>query len=503
MNPELVNLSFNGLFDGDRHDLLLSKTMAQGRYLKSKAGGGLISKEGTLIYVTDALLGILNCSSKNIIGRTLRDFIDEPSYKKLKRFINNKNEEILSFITLSQEKGGHKTYLYFEIYPPLQGRQEFGFYVKPYSTEKIIKTTISDKKYLETIVSNINAVVWIRTPDAQKYLYMSPNYKKFFGMTLEEYYQNPNGFFDRVHPEDHERFLQEYFTITPESYYRYKMPDGAWKYFSVYRFTLNDCEDIPQLIGGITVDNTNLYKAQVSLAEKKKELKQQNQHLVKLNEMLENFTMLACHDMTQPLRIFSAYTKMLENKYLQTRDENGTHLFSGIKAAIHRMKDLIQGMADLSLIQNGVATKKPCNVSRMLATVIEPMFINDVNPGFILEYGKLTEVEANEDHITSLFKNLIENSIKYNENIPYIKIWSKRFSKGTVYAIQDNGIGIPEHSHRQIFSLGYRLPEATQREGTGIGLSACEKLMAIYKGKIWVHSRPGGGSTFYLLFPLC
>ena len=132
-----------------------------------------------------------------------------------------------------------------------------------------------------------------------------------------------------------------------------------------------------------------------------------------------------------------------------------------------------------------------------------PLFINPLHPNLEIRQIRMTYLHVDEDHLITIFKNIIENAIKYNRCInKKIQIHSRRFKGGAIVSVSDNGVGIPKDQQEDIFSFGKRGVDASAvAQGFGIGLAACKRIIELYKGKIWVKSKPGQGSTFYMYFP--
>lgn len=367
------------------------------------------------------------------------------------------------------------------------------------------KTLFPSQVTIEEIIGNMDVLIVISSYDHQEIHHITPNFEKIFGLLFEDFINDKALFTKRIHPLDFNKITRIYNIsqreLIRELDFRYLLNNGQWGYFNVYRFPLYDEEGNECQIASIIIDNTKLYNLQEKLHLEKNIIIKQNKKLIKINELLENFTAFACHDLVQPLRIANNYTQLLEGKHLQNMDEEGKQIFSSIYAANNRMKNLIEDIKSLFLIRDE-STKNPLiDPKKLIEEIIKPLYTSSVSPLCTLELKELHPLSIKEEHFIIILENIIENSIKYNNIFPHIKIHSKIFKTGVVYVITDNGIGIPIESQEEIFKLGKRLSIKSDLPGTGIGLWACKKIMALYGGEIWVHSQIHKGSNFYIFIP--
>jgi signal transduction histidine kinase len=110
-------------------------------------------------------------------------------------------------------------------------------------------------------------------------------------------------------------------------------------------------------------------------------------------------------------------------------------------------------------------------------------------------------VRADGTYLIPLFQNLASNAIKYRNNEPpRIHIGAREVDGELRFSVSDNGIGIDPEYHQQIFEVFQRL-HGREVPGTGLGLAICKRVVERYRGRIWVESQPGSGSTFYFTMP--
>ena len=117
--------------------------------------------------------------------------------------------------------------------------------------------------------------------------------------------------------------------------------------------------------------------------------------------------------------------------------------------------------------------------------------------GAQVTYGELPRVSGTPQ-LGQLLQNLIGNGIKYCEaEIPLVDVSAQPVDGNTwQFSVKDNGIGIPEKSHQDIFEPFHRLRSEAKYEGTGLGLATCKKIVERHGGTISCQSSEGHGTTF-------
>jgi len=227
-----------------------------------------------------------------------------------------------------------------------------------------------------------------------------------------------------------------------------------------------------------------------------------NEQLACSNRRLTQFASVASHDLQEPLRKICNFASLLEMEIGdQLQGESKQYLGYMLDGA-NRMSDLIQDILQYSEITPG---------SEDLSFVDLHGAIDVVKNGLSEQLGKeqveLTvtgslPIYTSEKMLPLLLGNLINNAIKYrSEKPPRIDVVASADFDGVLLRVSDNGMGIPEKSREEVFSMFKRLHSKDKIAGTGIGLSICKQVVELSGGRIHIEESESGGCTFVMYFP--
>lgn len=234
------------------------------------------------------------------------------------------------------------------------------------------------------------------------------------------------------------------------------------------------------------------------------ELEHVNNRLLESNEELERFTYIASHDLKEPLRNITSFINLIERKLGKRADAELEEYMEYVTRNTRQMYSLIEDVLDFSRIVALEIRGTKCIELNVLMIDVEAAvsrLLNEKN-GEIKIAEPLPSIRGHKTHIFMLFKNLIENGIKYNEaDRPLIEISHREEEQFYRFFVKDNGIGIDPKYYDQIFEMFKRMNTRDKYEGTGIGLATCKKIVSKYGGRIGLESEEGRGTTFFFTWP--
>jgi light-regulated signal transduction histidine kinase (bacteriophytochrome) len=257
------------------------------------------------------------------------------------------------------------------------------------------------------------------------------------------------------------------------------------------------------------------------IAERTSELADANRELKQKNDENEMFVYSVSHDLRSPLINLQGFSAELEKacKILEglfadpaLADEprqKAKAVFDGkimkslgfIRAAVTRSDHIISSLLRLSRAGRVEYRWEKVDVQEVVTRVLDSMKLVLEEKAVEVVLGKLEATWGDATAIEQAFANLIGNATTYLDSTRVAKIEigceKSKHGRGIVYFVRDNGLGIAESHRARIFQVFQRAHPGIG-SGEGIGLSIVARVAERHRGRVWVESCVGEGSTFYL-----
>lgn len=239
-----------------------------------------------------------------------------------------------------------------------------------------------------------------------------------------------------------------------------------------------------------------------SISAKETALDDKARELERSNQELSQFAYIASHDLQEPLRMVASFLSLLKRRHADKLDAEANEFIDFAVDGATRMKLLINELLGYSRISNRPLELGTVALSETVDGVIKLLSPRIAELHATITVDPLPVLKADPSQMERLFRNLIENALKYHgEAAPRIKVSAEQRGGVWTFTVADNGIGIdPAHADK-IFAIFTRLHSRDKYEGTGIGLAACRRIVERHGGRIWVEPNPDGGSIFRFTVP--
>lgn len=225
-----------------------------------------------------------------------------------------------------------------------------------------------------------------------------------------------------------------------------------------------------------------------------------------LDELKSEFVATVSHDLRVPLTFMRGYATMLP-MVGQLNPKQG-EFADKIVVGIEQMSELIEDLLDLNRIEAGVGlARETCQLNELVNSAVANFRNNAANKNIALSLqlaDDLPTISGDKTLLRQAISNLVDNAIKYTAAGGRVKIVSESRDMNVVVSVQDTGIGIAPSDQARLFEKFFRVKQRDTIgiKGSGLGLAIVKSIVERHGGRIWVESRLGQGSSFYMALPL-
>lgn len=227
--------------------------------------------------------------------------------------------------------------------------------------------------------------------------------------------------------------------------------------------------------------------------------------MVELEAKREEFVSLVAHDIRQPLAVIQGQGQMLQMALRVGKTERAQSSAEAIVVSAKRMGAMIRDLVDSARLEMGQLelVREPLDLHSFVAELLARLA---GTPGGqrlrLAESDGLAPVWADPDRLERILGNLVSNAVKYSPPESEVVVSLAEREGMAQVAVSDRGQGISPEDLSHVFERLFRASDEHRRESLGLGLYITRMLVEAHGGRIWVESRVGEGSTFYLTLPL-
>jgi len=231
------------------------------------------------------------------------------------------------------------------------------------------------------------------------------------------------------------------------------------------------------------------------------ELRGATGELERSNQRLQEFAYVVSHDLKAPLRTINGFIGIIRRRHEAELPDGARDFFGLIARAAGDMHEMIDGILTLSRVgRNG--ERELFAAQDSLARVRQNLHAEIAEKQADIQAGPLPRLYGVRLEFDLLLQNLVGNAVKFSgDEHCRVRLDADRQGSFWRFAVTDNGIGIPAELHSQLFKLFHRINTDDGRDGQGIGLAICERIVESHGGRIEVDSEPGRGTTFSFTWP--
>ena len=228
--------------------------------------------------------------------------------------------------------------------------------------------------------------------------------------------------------------------------------------------------------------------------------------LRKLEELRKQFVADISHEIKTPISVIRANSETLSSTGAIKDPKLAEKFLNSILNNSERLSEMLDDLLELEKIEFGglVLNQKKFNVSAQIDLILDSQqALADKNKIIITNHiDKNVSLKNDKDSFTTIFSNLINNSIKYSQPEGNVDIKAIENKNALIISIADNGLGIEKQYLNKVFNRFYRTPKArANTRGTGLGLSLVKQLASRMNAEAEVESKIGKGTTVFVTFP--
>lgn len=465
-------------------------------------------RKGNIVHCNHKLTQILDMPENRIVGLHVTALIDNETIWKTLSSHKVSAAPVKTEYEIDLKKGPVK--LRSVYLPELTSEGELkgglGIIEDVTKIEEAEQVHQQQKKLLINTFNAINDLILVLDRDLR---IVTSNWKGYEYLSEEEKQKHPHRYEILMHRNaacDNCHVLEAFATGLPKEALWTNPADGSIKEMKAYPIFDDDGEAI--MVVEHIRDITEIKRSEENLKKVNEELARANEGLQSLDKLKNEFLSNLQHEINTPLTSIKGFSELVHEESLGPLNVEQ-------KKAMHRVvektKQLQMVLDSLLFVSTATHGGIKYNFERLPLSNMLHISLDIVNEklkykGLILETyipSGLPQIVGDTDYLPRVFVHILDNAIKFTNEGGKITISVTEEMNFVHLTFKDTGIGIAEENLEKVFQMFFQLDGSSTRNygGNGLGLFMCKIIIEEHKGKIWIDSYEGKGTTVHILLP--
>jgi two-component system CheB/CheR fusion protein len=227
----------------------------------------------------------------------------------------------------------------------------------------------------------------------------------------------------------------------------------------------------------------------------------------KQDEIRKNdFIAMVSHELKTPLTSLQGYVQLLTNKSRTAGDIMAVGMLERAHKQVRKMISLVNGFLTISHLESGkiALNLQAFDISDLVSETVEEAAETAAKHNIVVHECPSLFVNADRNKIGQVIANILSNAIKYSPQGKNIEVSCAEINGMLQVSVKDEGMGIKAEDQDKLFDRYYRIEDVntTGVSGFGLGLYLSAEIIQRHRGRVWVESELGKGSTFYFNLPI-
>jgi len=223
-----------------------------------------------------------------------------------------------------------------------------------------------------------------------------------------------------------------------------------------------------------------------------------------LNEIKSRFVSMASHEFRTPLSTVLSSAALISRYTKEAEQANRDKHTNRIKESVKHLNNLLEDFLSLGKLEEGKVLVQVglFNIRDFLDEITDEIkLVTKPTQSISIRTFGSEMVLTDKRLLKNILVNLLSNAIKFSNDNGVVEVDVQNTGAKLTVSVKDNGIGISEEDQQHLFSSFFRGKNATNIQGTGLGLHIVKRYVELINGTVQLHSQLGEGTTVTLCLP--